>query len=325
MADDNNQKPAGEETAPAVEATEAAAPEAGAPEAAAEAAPEPEAPEAIAEAAAPEAEAPEAAPEAAAPEAEAPEAPAAPEAAPAAVEAAPEPAEESSPVAAGSAPPEGRRERGARGGRGGGRDNRGGGNRGRRDERGRGRGGDEEGGEELIEKLVHINRVSKTVKGGKRFGFAALVVVGDGKGRAGFGHGKAREVPEAISKATAAAKKAMVRVPLRDGRTLHHDGLGHFGAGRVYVRSAPAGTGIIAGGPMRAVFESLGVHDVVTKSIGTSNPYNMIRATFEALGEQTSPKSVAQRRGKKIADLMARREGVSSAAEASADAEALVE
>ena len=324
MADDNNQKPEGEETpaAPAAETPETEAPEAQAAET--------EAPEAAAETAAPEAEAaaPEAeatAPEAAAPEAEAPEAPAAVEAAPAPVETAPEPVEDSSPVAAGSAPPEGRRERGARGGRGGGRDNRGGGNRGRRDDRGRGRGGDEEGGEELIEKLVHINRVSKTVKGGKRFGFAALVVVGDGKGRAGFGHGKAREVPEAISKATAAAKKAMVRVPLRDGRTLHHDGLGHFGAGRVYVRSAPAGTGIIAGGPMRAVFESLGVHDVVTKSIGTSNPYNMIRATFEALGEQTSPKSVAQRRGKKIADLMARREGVSGAAEASAEAEALVE
>jgi small subunit ribosomal protein S5 len=302
MADDKNQAPEGEETAPAAAAPEAAAPEAAAEAAAPEAAPEPEAP-AAAEA---PAEAPAAAP------------------APAPAEAAPE---APSPVAAGSAPPEGRRERGARGGRGGGggRDNRGGGNRGRRDERGRGRGGDDEGGEELIEKLVHINRVSKTVKGGKRFGFAALVVVGDGKGRAGFGHGKAREVPEAISKATAAAKKAMVRVPLRDGRTLHHDGLGHFGAGRVYVRSAPAGTGIIAGGPMRAVFESLGVHDVVTKSIGTSNPYNMIRATFEALGEQTSPKSVAQRRGKKIADLMARREGVSSAAEASADAEALVE
>ncbi|HEX5184686.1 MAG TPA: 30S ribosomal protein S5 [Allosphingosinicella sp.] len=215
----------------------------------------------------------------------------------------------------GGAPP--RRERGGRGGRGGG--GRGGdrGGRGRRDDR-RGRGGDEEGGEELIEKLVHINRVSKTVKGGKRFGFAALVVVGDGKGRAGFGHGKAREVPEAISKATAAAKKAMVRVPLREGRTLHHDGLGHFGAGRVYVRSAPQGTGIIAGGPMRAVFESLGVADVVTKSIGTSNPYNMIRATFEALGEQTSPKSVAQRRGKKIADLLGR--GGSQAAEADAAA-----
>src|SRR6195952_247737 len=230
---------------------------------------------------------------------------------------------------AGSAPPEGRRERGPRGGRGGGgggRDNRGGNNRGRRDDNRRGgRGGDDDGGEELIEKLVHINRVSKTVKGGKRFGFAALVVVGDGKGRAGFGHGKAREVPEAISKATAAAKKKMIRVPLREGRTLHHDGNGHFGAGRVTLRSAPQGTGIIAGGPMRAIFESLGVADVVTKSVGTSNPYNMIRATFEALGEQTSPKSVAQRRGKKIADLMARREGVSSAAEASADAEALVE
>ena len=214
--------------------------------------------------------------------------------------------------------------RGGRGGRGGGggRDNRGGGNRGRRDERGRG-GNREEGGEELVEKLVHINRVSKTVKGGKRFGFAALVVVGDGKGRAGFGHGKAREVPEAISKATAAAKKAMVRVPLREGRTLHHDGMGHFGAGRVYVRTAPAGTGIIAGGPMRAVFESLGVADVVTKSVGTSNPYNMIRATFEALGEQTSPKSVAQRRGKKIADLM--RRGGAAEAEAKADAEAVVE
>jgi small subunit ribosomal protein S5 len=263
----------------------------------------------------------EAAPEAA-PAAPAAAPAAAPEAAPPAT--APEAAPDS-PVAAGSAPPEGRRERGARGGRGG-RDNRGGGgNRGRRDERGRGRGGDDEGGEELIEKLVHINRVSKTVKGGKRFGFAALVVVGDGKGRAGFGHGKAREVPEAISKATAAAKKAMLRVPLRDGRTLHHDGLGHFGAGRVYVRSAPAGTGIIAGGPMRAVFESLGVADVVTKSIGTSNPYNMIRATFEALKEQTSPKSVAQRRGRKIADLMARREGVASNAEASAEAEAVVE
>ena len=217
------------------------------------------------------------------------------------------------------AAPEGRRERGPRGGRGGGgggRDGRGG--RGRRDDRRGGRGGDDDGGEELVEKLVHINRVSKTVKGGKRFGFAALVVVGDGKGRAGFGKGKAREVPEAITKATAAAKRAMVRVPMREGRTLHHDGMGHFGAGRVYVRSAPAGTGIIAGGPMRAVFESLGVADVVTKSVGTSNPYNMIRATFEALREQTSPKSVAQRRGKKIADLLGR--GGSQAAEADAAA-----
>ncbi len=193
------------------------------------------------------------------------------------------------------------------------------GNRGRRDDRR----GAEEAGEELIEKLVHINRVSKTVKGGKRFGFAALVVVGDGKGRAGFGHGKAREVPEAISKATASAKKAMVRVPLKEGRTLHHDGAGHFGAGRVTVRTAPQGTGIIAGGPMRAVFESLGVADVVTKSVGTSNPYNMIRATFAALTDQTSPKSVAQRRGKKIADLL-KRSGA-SAAEAQADAEAVKE
>ena len=202
----------------------------------------------------------------------------------------------------------------------GGRDNRGGG---RRDDR-RGRGGDDEGGEELIEKLVHINRVSKTVKGGKRFGFAALVVVGDGKGRVGFGHGKAREVPEAITKATASAKKKMVRVPLKEGRTLHHDGKGHFGAGKVNVRTAPAGTGIIAGGPMRAVFESLGVADVVTKSVGTSNPYNMIRATFDALTTQTSPKSVAQRRGKKIADLLGRG-GSESGAEAEAAAEAIAE
>ena len=176
----------------------------------------------------------------------------------------------------------------------------------------------EERDSEFTDKLVHINRVAKVVKGGKRFGFAALVVVGDGKGRAGFGHGKAREVPEAISKATAAAKKKMIRVPLRDGRTLHHDGNGHFGAGRVTLRSAPQGTGIIAGGPMRAIFESLGVADVVTKSVGTSNPYNMIRATFEALGEQTSPKSVAQRRGKKIADLLGR--GGSQTAQADAAA-----
>jgi small subunit ribosomal protein S5 len=216
--------------------------------------------------------------------------------------------------------PQGRGPRG-RGGRGRGGGDRGGG-RGRRDDR-RGRGGDEEGGEELIEKLVHINRVSKTVKGGKRFGFAALVVVGDGKGRAGFGHGKAREVPEAISKATAAAKKAMIRVPLRDGRTLHHDGLGHFGAGRVTIRTAPAGTGIIAGGPMRAIFESLGVADVVTKSVGTSNPYNMIRATFEALKDQSSPRSVSQRRGKKVADLLGR--GGAGEREAAAQAEAIAE
>ena len=212
--------------------------------------------------------------------------------------------------------------RGRGGPGGGGRGGRDGGRGGRRDDR---RGApQDDGGEELIEKLVHINRVSKTVKGGKRFGFAALVVVGDGKGRVGFGHGKAREVPEAISKATAAAKKKMMRVPLKEGRTLHHDGNGHFGAGRVTVRSAPQGTGIIAGGPMRAVFESLGVADVVTKSVGTSNPYNMIRATFEALGTQTSPKAVAQRRGKKIADLLGRGHGA-EAATAEADAAAIVE
>jgi small subunit ribosomal protein S5 len=218
----------------------------------------------------------------------------------------------------GDAPGRGPRGGRGRGGPGGGRGGNDRGGRGRRDER---KANTDEDGNELIEKLVHINRVSKTVKGGKRFGFAALVVVGDGKGRAGFGHGKAREVPEAISKATAAAKKAMVRVPLRDGRTLHHDAYGHFGAGKVYVRSAPQGTGIIAGGPMRAIFESLGVADVVTKSVGTNNPYNMIRATFEALTEQVSPKSVAQRRGKKIADLLGRRGDVkASAVDAEAEA-----
>ncbi len=217
-------------------------------------------------------------------------------------------------VAVEGAPAEARGPRGGRGGRGGNRD----GGRGRNDRDRRPRNAEEDGGEEFIEKLVHINRVSKTVKGGKRFGFAALVVVGDGKGRAGFGHGKAREVPEAISKATAAAKKAMVRVPLKEGRTLHHDGIGQFGAGLVNVRSAPAGTGIIAGGPMRAVFEALGVGDVVSKSNGTSNPYNMVRATFDALVSQTSPKAVAQRRGKKVADLL-RRSGVTMR-EADADA-----
>ena len=183
------------------------------------------------------------------------------------------------------------------------------------------RGGREERDSEFVDKLVHINRVAKVVKGGKRFGFAALVVIGDQKGRVGFGHGKAREVPEAITKATAAAKKKMVRVPLKEGRTLHHDGRGHFGAGLVTLRSAPPGTGIIAGGPMRAVFEALGVGDVVTKSVGTSNPYNMIRATFEALGEQTSPKAVAQRRGKKIADLL----GHGGSKTAEADAAAITE
>jgi len=154
---------------------------------------------------------------------------------------------------------------------------------------------------------VHINRVAKVVKGGRRFGFAALVVVGDQKGRVGFGHGKAREVPEAIRKATESAKRSLMKVPLREGRTLHHDVRGQHGAGRVVLRSAPRGTGIIAGGPMRAVFETLGIQDVVAKSIGSSNPYNMIRATFDALGHEDSPRGVAARRGKKVSEIVSRR------------------
>ncbi|MBT7284858.1 MAG: 30S ribosomal protein S5 [Rhodospirillaceae bacterium] len=160
---------------------------------------------------------------------------------------------------------------------------------------------------EFVDKLVHINRVAKVVKGGRRFGFAALVVVGDGKGRVGFGHGKAREVPEAIRKATETAKKGMIRVPLREGRTLHHDITGRHGAGKVLLRAAPPGTGIIAGGPMRAVFECIGVQDVVTKSQGSSNPYNMVRATIEALKNQVSPRTVAAKRGKKVAEIIGRR------------------
>ena len=162
---------------------------------------------------------------------------------------------------------------------------------------------------EFIDKLVHINRVAKVVKGGRRFGFAALVVVGDQKGRVGHGHGKAREVPEAIRKATESAKRNLTRVALREGRTLHHDIFGRHGAGRVYLRAAPAGTGIIAGGPMRAVFETLGVQDVVAKSIGSSNPYNMVRATFDALKHQDSPRSVAARRNIKVSTLQSRRVG----------------
>ncbi len=160
---------------------------------------------------------------------------------------------------------------------------------------------------EFVDRLVHINRVAKVVKGGRRFAFAALVVVGDQKGRVGFGHGKAREVPEAIRKATEAAKREMIRVPLREGRTLHHDVAGRHGAGKVYLRSAPAGTGIIAGGPMRAVFETLGINDIVAKSQGSANPYNMVRATFDALKRVDSPRSVAQRRGLKVSEIQARR------------------
>lgn len=181
------------------------------------------------------------------------------------------------------------------------------------------RGDREERDSEFVDKLVHINRVAKVVKGGRRFGFAALVVLGDQKGRVGYGHGKAREVPEAIRKATESAKRKLVRVPLREGRTLHHDVEGRFGAGKVILRSAPPGTGIIAGGPMRAVFETLGVQDVVAKSIGSSNPYNMVRATFEALTRQVSPRQVAAKRGLKVGEIVARRndaQGESGQAEA---------
>ena len=162
---------------------------------------------------------------------------------------------------------------------------------------------------EVAEKLVSINRVAKVVKGGRRFGFAALVVAGDGKGRVGYGAGKAREVPEAIRKATEQAKHSLVRVPLREGRTLHHAANGRFGAGRVVLRPAPAGTGIIAGGPMRAIFDCLGIQDVVAKSIGSSNPYNMVKATFDALVSIRSPRDVAAKRGKKVGDIVGRRDG----------------
>jgi small subunit ribosomal protein S5 len=187
--------------------------------------------------------------------------------------------------------------------------------RGRDGERGGGRErADREEGE-FIEKLVGINRVAKVVKGGRRFGFAAIVIVGDGKGRAGYGAGKAREVPEAIRKATEQARRSMIRVPLREGRTLHHDVIGHYGAGEVVVRAARPGTGIIAGGPMRAIFEALGVQDVVAKSVGTSNPHNMIKATFQALDRSVSPRTVAMRRGKKVSDILPRREDQQEARE----------
>ena len=180
-----------------------------------------------------------------------------------------------------------------------------GGGRGRGD---RDRGGDRDGGDDLIDKLVTINRVAKVVKGGRRFAFAALVVVGDQKGRVGYGAGKAREVPEAIRKATERAKRGLIRVPMKEGRTLHHDVEGLFGAGHVVLRSAAAGTGIIAGGPMRAVFETLGINDVVAKSLGSRNPHNMVKATFAALQRSGSPRTVAARRGKKVADIIGRRE-----------------
>lgn len=170
---------------------------------------------------------------------------------------------------------------------------------------------------EFVDKLVHINRVAKVVKGGRRFAFAALVVVGDAKGRVGYGTGKAREVPEAIRKATEQAKRSMIKVALREGRTLHHDVTGHFGAGRVVLRAAPPGTGIIAGGPMRAVFETMGVADVVAKCLGTSNPHNMVKATFAALEDLHSPRTIAAKRGKKVGEIIGRRDGNAAAAAAS--------
>ncbi len=188
--------------------------------------------------------------------------------------------------------------------------------------RGRDRERERDADDGLTDKLVTINRVAKVVKGGRRFAFAALVVVGDQKGRVGYGAGKAREVPEAIRKATERAKRGMIRVPMKEGRTLHHDVEGHFGAGNVVLRSATPGTGIIAGGPLRAVFETLGIHDVVAKSLGSRNPHNMVKATFAALGQCASPRSVATRRGKKVSELFARRESPSAtpAAEAPANA-----
>ncbi|GAB5449508.1 30S ribosomal protein S5 [Gymnodinialimonas sp.] len=190
-----------------------------------------------------------------------------------------------------------------------------------RENRGRGRGRNrEEETPEFADRLVAINRVSKTVKGGKRFGFAALVVVGDQRGRVGFGKGKAKEVPEAIRKATEQAKRQLIRVPLKEGRTLHHDVKGHHGAGKVVMRTAPEGTGIIAGGPMRAVFEMLGVKDVVSKSTGSQNPYNMIRATLDGLRNESSPRQVASRRGKKVADILPKRDDAPAADAATEEA-----
>ncbi len=177
-----------------------------------------------------------------------------------------------------------------------------------REGRGRERDRDRDSDDGIIDKLVTINRVAKVVKGGRRFAFAALVVAGDQKGRVGWGHGKAREVPEAIRKATERAKRGMIRVPMKEGRTLHHDIEGRYGAGKVVLRTAAAGTGIIAGGPLRAVFETLGIGDVVAKSLGSRNPHNMVKAAFAALQRCASPRSVASRRGKKVSELLSRRE-----------------
>ena len=157
---------------------------------------------------------------------------------------------------------------------------------------------------DFIERLITINRVAKVVKGGRRFGFAAIMIVGDNKGKVGYGTGKAKEVPEAVRKATEDAKTKMIRVHLKDNRTLHHDIVGRFGAGKVILRAADPGTGIIAGGPLRALFESLGIKDIVAKSTGSSNPHNMIKATFDAFTKSESPKSAAAKRSKKISEII---------------------
>ena len=208
---------------------------------------------------------------------------------------------------------EGRRKRGRREGGDNNSPNRGRDNRDNKEE------GD---GQEWIEKLVSINRIAKVVKGGRRFSFAAMVVVGDGKGRVGFGTSKAREVPDAVRKATEQAKRKVVKIPMREGRTLHHDLVGRYGAGNVVLRAAPAGTGIIAGGPMRAIFEALGVADIVSKSINSSNPHNMVRATFAALESASNPRQIAARRGRKVNEVIRRRPGAAAADEANAQAAA---
>ncbi len=161
---------------------------------------------------------------------------------------------------------------------------------------------------ELVDKLVGVRRVAKTVKGGRRMAFGALVVVGDESGRVGFGQGKAKEVPDAVKKATEGAKRTMVRVPLRQGRTVHHEVAGRFGATRVIIKPAVPGTGIIAGGPMRAVFEAMGIKDVVAKAMGSTNPYNLIRATFAAFAAMETPRGIAAKRGLKVTDLLLHKE-----------------
>ena len=161
--------------------------------------------------------------------------------------------------------------------------------------------------DDIVEKLVHINRITKVVKGGRRFGFSALVVVGDQKGKIGIAHAKSKQVPDAIKKANEMARRNFIHIPLREGRTIHHDVAGKDGAGKIKLRAAPKGTGIIAGGPVRAVCEVLGIKDIVAKSMGTSNPHNVIRACMNALSKQFSPKHIATIRNKKISEIVQKR------------------